>query len=245
MLHNAQNWVRDYALSLNIKPNLLINLANLNIDPPTFKERVAKMGRSLLSAAEDATKAISEPALSTARKVFTIEKEQVNQLGHGRVEFVRVRRPRAVAALAALAFLPIPGHDVAGLVAGEKSWYGAKSAANYVLNGGDTTLRVGIACPPGESPVIVGEDNSWAGYATISCEDSDGTPHAPDLPNIDSASGVKPNFVLTARVNNYAYFLLRQKAHLYYSHDTATPQTKTIGFGSSDKIKKIEIEPIG
>lgn len=117
LLHKAQQWIQDYANSLNIEPGKLLKLARLNIEPPTLGQRAVHVGEMTAGL-----------AILAGEMLFTKQKEE---------KYGRRTRPRILGILAAVALVPIPGHGIAGEVA----VHGGETAAKVAWAG---TSAVGI-----------------------------------------------------------------------------------------------------
>lgn len=116
LLHNAQQWVQDYADQLNIAPANLLNLARMNIEPPTLTQRVAEAGEKAAKVGRDALSLV----LTT--------KAMNGDL-----------RPRWATLAAAAALVPVPGaHEIAGEAVfhgGEAVFHGGEAVVGGVVSG--------------------------------------------------------------------------------------------------------------
>lgn len=110
LLHNAQQWVQDYAAQLNIPSANLLNLARTNIEPPTLRQKAAKAGANAADLAIGALGGLTTKATHYGR------------------------RPRWAVLATMAALVPIPGaHEIVG----EAVLHGGEAVVGGVISGGD------------------------------------------------------------------------------------------------------------
>ena len=129
LLHNAQQWVQDYAAELNIPPANLLNLARTNIEPPTLRQKAAKAG-----------------ANATALAIGGLVELTTKVTDSG-------TRPRWAALAAMAALVPIPGaHEIVG----EAVLSGGEAVVGGIISGGSAAGTEIGRITVGTADIVIG-----------------------------------------------------------------------------------------